>query len=79
MQNFSLKTTLRQFQMIFTNAQLKLHKLHIALKLLNYTHILPPKLSRNMNELREHIQKMILKSSLIAPNALPQYANFLAY
>lgn len=65
--------------MIFTNAHLKLHKLHTALKMLNYTHILPPKLSRNINELDEHIQKMIPESSLIAPSALRQYAKFIAY
>lgn len=46
--------------------------------MLNYTHILFPKLSTNVNNLDEHVQ-MIPESLLITPSALPQDPKFIVY
>lgn len=46
--------------------------------MLNYTHILFPKLSTNINKLDEHIQ-MNPESPLITPSALPQDPRIIAY
>lgn len=46
--------------------------------MLNYTHILFPKLSTNINKLDEHVQ-MVPESSLITTSALPQDPKFIGY
>lgn len=56
---------------------LKLQKLHIALKMLNYTDVLFHKLNTNINKLDEHI-RMIPELSLISLSALLQDSKFIA-
>lgn len=72
---FSEEDSQRQLWETFTNTHLKLYKLYSAL---NYTHILFPKWSTNVNKLDEHIQ-MIPESSLTIPRALLQDPKFIAY